>query len=233
MDSSSSSWFNWMTRCTIHKRNMARRDRAVQNSRDTRPTLIRIGSVLTSQHRRGSNQSLWAQKSNSNKRDDTFSADEIISNTLFDDDDGFVLTYESINSPIATSIALDPSSFTPIIPISLTMIGIMSGSRMMVRYTNDMSRGFRNASSPLGYAMLAPLNAPNVGIPVPIVHSPGGVASNHTSWDKLASLLLRSMHSSWSSSSNKTRITLAVLLLTGYEVVAAAVLGPRSSLDKH
>jgi hypothetical protein len=219
-----------MARSTIHERNVARRIRTAQNRNDTRPILLRIGSVLTTEKPKASNHTFLVQKLKSNDRDDAFLTDEIMFNTTFDDEPPIMTFEESISNPIALSTTPKPSSYTGI-PMSLTMAGIMGSWMAVRRYTNALSR-FRHTSSPFGYAMMAPLNAPHLGIPVSVVrHSSVGMFSNHVEWNKLASLLLRTMPASWTSN-NKTRIPLLVFVLTGYEVWASAVLGPRSSSGK-
>jgi hypothetical protein len=220
MDSSSSSWFSWMTQSTIHKRNVARRMRTVQHRTDNRPTLLRIASVLTAEQPRSSHQRITTQKVKSIGKDDTFSADEIMFNAIFDDESRVLVFDRSVSTPVALSMTPKTG-----LPMSVTMAGIL-GSWMAARYTNALSRLY-HTSSPMGHAILAPHKAPHLGMPISVVcHFTEGLVSNHVKWNKLASLLLRTMQSSWKSS-NKTRIPLVVVLLAGYEVLTSAVLGPR------
>lgn len=234
MDASSSfSWFSWMSRSTIHERNVARRHRTMQISPDTRPTLIRIASVVTSPQSTRSNHGLVTLKHFSSGANVSCSAlEKIVSNPRFDEDIS-VLTYEYVNKHVASSATPNPFSssfFFALAPVALATAGIM-GSWTILRSTNALP--WSHKSSPLGYALLAPSHAPNLGIPIPILRQSHETISGRLSpsWNKLSTLLMCSMQSSWKSS-QKSRIPLLVVLLASYEVVTSAVLGPRSSPEK-
>jgi hypothetical protein len=243
-----SSWLNWMTRSTIHERNVERRRQTIQNVNDSRPTMIRIWSRVTPIQ--PPNQPFHTPstlKHGSSRKDelvihDTFREYEYASDELFPDE-SVVTLFGSPNRSMKPSLP-QSSTFSSFGSVSMVMFGILGGINWVTgRFSPTVPRGIHfGRGTPLLtiYTTIGTLQHPTEVRPVQRHQPPhqGLVVNQLSSGNTILSLVrymktslkLSSTLSSWSTI---RRLQMLVVFACGYEAITTAILGPRSSLLRH
>jgi hypothetical protein len=240
-----SSWLNWMTRSTIHERNVERRRQTIQNVNDSRPTMIRIWSRVTPVQ--PPNQPFHTPstlKHGSSRKDelmihDTFPEYEYASDELFPDE-SVVTLFGSPNRSMKLSLPQN-STFSSLGSVSMVMFGILGGINWITgRFSPTVRRGIHfGRGTPLLtiYTTIGTVQHPTEVRPVQRHQTPhqSPVVNQHSSGNTILSLV-RFMKTSLRLSSSRStirRLQMLVVFACGYEAITTAILGPRSSLQRH